>query len=234
MRPAAPHPISVRSVPGWLAAAPPRGASLTAALLLLSASALLPVRPVRAQQSPGTSAGSHVPQPELEAAAKARYATDCPFSETRYEPSPRGRPVKLQQPTDESSDCGTVAAQKSYGVSPVGLPFTETTTETGRRRRLLTDGAGHQVEVLAAPGGIAARTYRYSARGLLRARATPEADGNLNDVPTDEDATTGEADTRLAYDRAGDLRFRQDAAKKRRGRSSSSVTTRSGARPKAE
>ena len=87
MCPAAPCPISVRSVPGWLTAATPGGAPLTAALLLLTASALLPVRPVRAQQSTGTSAGSHVPQPELEAAAKARYVTDCPFSETRYEPS---------------------------------------------------------------------------------------------------------------------------------------------------
>ena len=84
--------------------------------------------------------------------------------------------MKLQQPTDESSDCGTVAAQKSYGVSPVGLPSTETTTETGRRRRLLTDGAGHQVEVLADPGGIAARTaFTYDARGLLRASAPPRS-----------------------------------------------------------
>lgn len=236
---------SARSVPGRSSFAARRSSLIglapvlrTSILLALGGLLLLAALDARAQQGGQTGAGRYVPAPKVEAAAEAAYRTDCPFTETRFEPSPLGRPAQIFAPA-HCAPAGAPFRARRYGVSPDGLPFTRSTSEVGHQADTFTDGGGRTVCSVSAPDGIAARTaftydalgrltkvvgpegetrtYRYSARGLLRAKATPEADGNSDGDPTDEDATAGAADTRYQYDRGGALRFRQDAAERASG-----------------
>lgn len=80
------------------------------------------------------------------------------------------------------------------------------------------DDSGNLIKVMppnyfAPPSGSQAEdwvtTYQYNTLGQLVAKATPDADGDDDDNPTNE-AADGVPDFVYAYDQSGNLRFSQD------------------------
>ena len=108
------------------------------------------------------------------------------------------------------------------------------TDESGKVTETWTDGWGRKVRTISDPGSINAETifeydeldqltevtapnntvttYDYNGKGEVVAKATPDADGDGDNDPTDETAT-GSPDVQYIYDRAGNLRFVQDAVR---------------------
>ena len=60
--------------------------------------------------------------------------------------------------------------------------------------------------------------YAYNTLGEVTAKATPDADGDGDGDAADERLADGEADGRYLYDRAGNLRYKQDAREAAEGK----------------
>ena len=176
--------------------------------------------------------------------ARSFYGDQKPYAETRYEASPLGRALEAIHPGgaarvttayDVSADLLTTRVTSEEGrigvsyadgfgrqtraVAGVGTAEAAETAFSydvlGRLLETLPPNAATLPHAGDTPEGWAT-TYRYDALGRLLAKATPDADGDGDEDPTDERAGASggsggtPVDYRYAYDASGNLRFSQD------------------------
>jgi RHS repeat-associated protein len=148
--------------------------------------------------------------------AYPNLSSTTPYRELEYTPDPLSRMKRESAPHSASTD--PAVTEHAYGVeAATSRSWTEEIDALGNRTRRYTDAFGHEVEIVLGYGSPDATTtlleydalgrrvkatdprglettYLVSTRGLLRERTSPDA-----------------GTVRWKYDRAGELRYRQDA-----------------------
>lgn len=166
------------------------------------------------------------------------YDQSVPYQETRYMADPLHR-TKETIPVHLALSNGTPpkAVMYTYGVDNQAT-FVSITDEDGHSTRTYNDSFGQTIKTIAGYATPEAATttyvydgqgqttrvtntvdrggpvdlhtrYAYDERGQLVTKVTPDADGDGDLNPTNEDLST--PDFRYAYDVNGNLRFSQDA-----------------------
>ena len=178
----------------------------------------------------------------VESGALAEYGSGTqPYTLTEFTRDATGRPSRVLGPQRPSKGAirtpGAPPGARRYGVASVdgrAYRYADATDEDGRTTRVYTDAWGHAFRSVEALGtSLAATTHTvFDVAGLptevrppnyfdpptgspssFATRSTYDTRGRMT-AHTTPDAGT----TRYAYDRAGDLRFSQDATQAPAGR----------------
>jgi YD repeat-containing protein len=157
---------------------------------------------------------------------------DRPYRETHYEADPRALVSYILPPGVSAISESIRQGHGIETVAGVDVTMTESVDEDGMASRVFVDGFSNEIlrttaldstwftydalgrlEEVRSPEGRTAR-YRYDGRGRLVGKSTPDADGNGNGVPTDEQGVAGSEDFVYRYDRGGNLRYVEDPVRR--------------------